>query len=128
MSRLDEIAEREKRATPGEWFSSDDAIEWSPKQMNSFVDRGAAIEPDIVVGGAQDEQGGAVGVIRNEDATFIAHARQDIPWLLSNIRAAIRHIDATLTEHAGDIPRGELVRAWDLLEGRAKTTEVSDGR
>lgn len=52
----------------------------------------------------------------------------DLAWFITNTTNAIRHIDATLEKHDGDIPRGELVKVWDLLEGRAtEQTEKRDG-
>lgn len=122
MSRLDEIAGREKLATPPPWnidaVMSDVIFRTQPASKVHLNSTGAwLVGPDV-----------RSLHKASRDADFVGHARQDVPWLLSNIRAAIRHIDATLEKHAGDIPRGELVRVWDLLEGRAKTTEVSDGR
>ncbi|MDD5059434.1 MAG: hypothetical protein PHQ60_16375 [Sideroxydans sp.] len=49
----------------------------------------------IVEGGCQDEQGGAVGVLRSADADFIAAARADVPDLLAEVerlRAVLRRI------------------------------------
>lgn len=120
MSRLDEIAEREKRATPGEWnidtVMADVIFRTQPASKVHLNSTGAwLVGPDV-----------RSLHKASRDADFVGHARQDVPWMLTNIRTAIAHIDATLTEHAGDIPRGELVRVWDLLEGRAKTTEASD--
>ncbi len=67
------------KLTPAPWESTNDAVPYSPKQKNSFSDCGASIYGlngcEVVIGGAQDEQGGAVGVLNNEDAAFIALAR-----------------------------------------------------
>jgi hypothetical protein len=81
------------KATPGPWYSDNWANEWEPQQRTPFEDAGATItrhpngasrkrEDDVVVGGNQDEQGGAVGVLRNADAAFIAAARTALPELL----------------------------------------------
>lgn len=64
-------------ATPGPWEVEGEAIPFHPKQRNEFADQGAGIsfakgKGEIVVGGAQDEQGGAVGILSNEDAAHIA--------------------------------------------------------
>lgn len=95
------IEDRLAKATPGPWYSSNDAVPWRKDQRLPFDDKGAWVKTcpcdenadegprdakDIVVGGAQDEQGGAVGVLSNEDAAFIAHARTDIAALLEEVR------------------------------------------
>ncbi len=65
-------------ATQGEWVA-DEATPYT-SDMGPFDDFGASVYADhlygkaIVVGGAQDEQGGAVGVLTNEDARYIALA------------------------------------------------------
>lgn len=65
------------KLTPAPWIATE-AIEWHPKQRGSFTDRGAFImhgDRVVVEGGLQDEQGGAVGVLKQVDAEFIALAR-----------------------------------------------------
>ena len=66
--------------TPTPWKLGDlPIVEYNPRSHNSlFHERGGSImagdDADIVVGGCQDEQGGAVGVLRNADAEFIVRA------------------------------------------------------
>lgn len=78
----------EQAATKGPWFSSGDAVPWRPGQRSPFSDVGAAIgtnegEGDVVAGGLQDEQGGAVGVLLNDDANLIVAARNALPALIA---------------------------------------------
>lgn len=51
----------------GPWVSSNDAVPWTPRQRSAFDDLGASISTrdgsEIIVGGLQDEQGGAVGAL-----------------------------------------------------------------
>jgi hypothetical protein len=102
-----EALRRAERATSGPWYSSGDAVEWSPKQKSSFDECGAGIATkpgedcwggDVVQGGAQDEQGGAVGVLRNDDAEFIAHAREDVPRLARALLEAEAELEACVSE------------------------------
>lgn len=120
-----EIRERAAAATPGPWVQDGDAIPWSPRQRSPFIDQGANIEcvkpADngstifIVMGGAQDEQGGAVGVLTNEDAAFIAHARTDIPALLADNEALEERLrEALLAETFRDLAPYVTVEASDL--------------
>ena len=93
--RLAEIKARCEAATPGPWRFSE-AHEWQEGD-GPFDDWGADIQrdadgDDVVVGGAQDEQGGAVGVLRNEDAEFIAASREDVPWLLTEVERLERRV------------------------------------
>jgi len=92
---LGPIRERCDAATLGPWYSTGDAVPWTADQKDDFTDQGAGIstvpggsryEGDIVRGGSQDEQGGAVGVLDNADAAFMAHARTDVPALLAEVK------------------------------------------
>lgn len=77
-----------EQATPGLW-EADEACAYQPG-MGPFDDYGASITSDnveVVVGGAQDEQGGAVGVLSNQDAAYIVAAQpQTVLSLLNRIR------------------------------------------
>ena len=84
MSHIDDIQARVDAATGGPWEATS-CRPWSSRQQSPFDDYGASID-DVVVGGAQYEQGGAVGILLPEDAQFIAHARADVPWLLEAVR------------------------------------------
>lgn len=90
--RLQDIKKRADAATDGPWEIEGKAVPWNAKQESPFVDQGAGI-CGVIVGGSQDEQGGAVGILKNEDAAFIANARQDIPDLLEEIAFLREAID-----------------------------------
>ena len=71
--------------TPTPWFTDEGAMPYNPKaNVPAFSDCGASIwanNPEnkdypieIVIGGAQDEQGGAVGFLNNDDARFAVRA------------------------------------------------------
>jgi len=70
---LCDLAKLSEEATPGNWVSDEGAREY----CGPFSEEGASIYLSddettyIVIGGQQDEQGGAVGILRNEDAAFI---------------------------------------------------------
>lgn len=70
----DQLRKLAQAATPGVWEAGD-AQPWQQGQ-GPFDDWGASITSlsgvEIVTGGAQDEQGGAVGVLTNENAAYIA--------------------------------------------------------
>lgn len=92
---LKAIQERLDNATPGVW-----TYEGGSDGKNVYLHQpeGASIvvgddeyQTEVVVGGVQDEQGGAIGVLRNADARFIAHAHQDIPALLEHIKTLNHH-------------------------------------
>ncbi len=74
--RIEQIKERESKATKGEWFT--DVCNSGPSCWCRTIGnkRGSdALENCII-------PGGSVGAV---DAEFIAHARQDIPWLLDQL-------------------------------------------
>jgi hypothetical protein len=97
VSRLDEIEARLKAATPGPWYSDGEAKEWSEKSsyddsmgMGIYKevpkDKFGCSTKDIVVGGCQDEQGGAIGVLSEADADLISSAPDDLAWLISEVK------------------------------------------
>jgi len=57
------------------WKIDYEAIPWSKRQKSPFDDEGAGISDcnneEVVVGGSQDEQGGAIGVLDNTRANRI---------------------------------------------------------
>jgi hypothetical protein len=93
-TQLDEIKAREEKATPGPWFATV-AHEWEPTGSND--EYGASIDAyppgvpphdsfgPVVMGGHGQKVSGAVGVLLNNDAQFIAHAREDVPALVAEI-------------------------------------------
>lgn len=94
MGRLEDIKERTENATPGPWEVKEESIldsgltlteKWvhAPAWMRLVV-RAASNYPAVTHRGEQDFA----------DMTFIAQARDDIPWLLDEIerlRAALEH-------------------------------------
>jgi hypothetical protein len=78
------------------------AILYNPHQRNPFTDQGASLHDrdgnDIVIGGSQDEQGGAVGIVTNEYADRLrdcynacagmADSAKDIEYLKETERLA----------------------------------------
>jgi hypothetical protein len=79
-----ELLEAAEKATPRPWEHDHAAIPWKARQRSPFIDQGATIssgagKESVVVGGCQDEQGGAVGVLLNEDAAYIVTACNNAP-------------------------------------------------
>lgn len=75
MTRLDEIKARAETATPGQWLSV----------------RSVSVEVD-------DGRGSIFSVANQRDATFIAHARSDVPWLVSEVERLDAALRAAWTE------------------------------
>ena len=73
MSREDEIREREQKATKGPWW-----FDYTAYQMRGRKD--VCVTEDI---------------ISPDDQTFIAHAREDVPWLLSEVARLRRELEET---------------------------------
>lgn len=74
MSRLDDIKAREAAATEGPWF-------YRPLVLGA--------PSTTVMSGDRQVGYFSVGQAIPTDATFIAHARQDIPWLVERIDAVL---------------------------------------
>ena len=130
-------------ATPGPWASDGMANPWKPSQRSPFADQGASIETmcdvedrhwpgekTIVVGGVQGEQGGAVGVLYNEDAKFIAASRSIVPRQAAQMRALIEalqeiavlpvfHDEDGLTINIGVCAQEALEAAAAMMSGDA---------
>lgn len=88
---LDELERMVAEATPGPWRVYGKAVPYSRRQKSPFDDCGAGIMADdvhIIIGGEQDEQGGAVGILRNEDARLIATVVNALPALIERVRRA----------------------------------------
>lgn len=132
---LDELELLEKAATPGEWISGD-ANPWSPRQRSPFDDYGASIwigdgedQTFVVEGGAQDEQGGAVGVLKNEDVKLITALRNVAPALfaeLRQLRAALEAVEWM------DDPNGYKfcpwcgVQSWKMYDDHPEKLHAAD--
>lgn len=68
MTRIEEIEAREKAATPGRWIVTDDGIETTFSGYHIVVTDNGYYPPS------------------KNDADFIANAREDIPFLLSEVK------------------------------------------
>jgi hypothetical protein len=69
-----EIRERAEQATPGPWYHEDIRSGWSLNYRGS--------KPD----GEQDGWLADFGIAHGEkDSAFVAHAREDVPWLLTRL-------------------------------------------
>jgi hypothetical protein len=95
-------------ATEGPW-EADQAQPWV-SGMGPFDDWGASVTTQgtvIIQGGAQDEQGGAVGVLLNEDAAYIAAAN---PQVLLTLLTELDSCDQALaaTEHLQQLSESHL--------------------
>jgi len=85
------------QATPRPWHVDSSSIqEWTPRQRDPFSDWGGGIEagPEddaitIIQGGAQDEQGGAVGILREADRALIVRAVNAHDELLAALKALV---------------------------------------
>lgn len=94
MSRVDDIRARAEAATQGPW-----AI-WHDLDHRGFTTVGDAESYDeILANGECEESNPTAHVYVEEDAEFIAHAREDVPWLLE-------HVDRLLEERAEAWERG----------------------
>lgn len=131
--RLRAIHERLDAATIGPWESDEGAVPYDPKaRVPAFSENGASIvvagDDVICVGGQQDEQGGVVGFVRNEDAAFAAHAREDVPWLLSEVAALERERDEALATvervRAAILARAEFIEQDRTSWGWRDTAET----
>lgn len=97
---LEAIKAREKAASPGPWNVVGECLPlgkgWQDGGEGSSIES-PIIEYEnptpphcyevIIQGGADDEQGGAVGILKQENSEFIAHSRQDIPALIAEVEA-----------------------------------------
>ena len=75
---LDHLEKLNKNRTQGKWESDNRAMVFNPRKQNPFHESGAGINInqniEICIGGMQDEQGGAIGFLKNEDAECAAEA------------------------------------------------------
>ena len=78
MKRLDEIEARANAATEGPWEEGERCV---------FTLGGAPVVSDDVIHYVHGMAG--EGVCHGEDAEFIAHARTDVPALVSALRAVL---------------------------------------
>ena len=108
MSRLDEIKARADVATPGPWHAWDRGIGWE-------VHKGEECAPGC--GRSCDALNGEVrDTFTRADAEFIAAAREDEPWLVSEVERLTAERDAL----AAQVARVEaLAGQWERLADTA---------
>jgi hypothetical protein len=83
VSRLDEIRARLEAATPGPWYAESFAGIFSAAERLREVDESGSLvadDPLCVVGDC---------INTDSDTEFIAHAPEDIAWLLKVAEAAL---------------------------------------
>ena len=96
QARLTEIEGRTNAATPGPWEADEDGDVWSPSE------------------GITDPHPSPT------DALFIAHAREDVPWLVVKLRAALV-CNGVVEKRHGDV-RAHLNK-WLLQAGPGHALE-----
>lgn len=130
MDRLEEIREREQAATPGSWNIDRDG------QIRSGIILVAGCNPIIRNGELWSD---GIRYPNSSNAEFIAHTREDIPYLLSEIdhlkdieqkRDAywgnvINSVQELVMEKEGEIDR--LTARVEALEGAIRAFESSTG-
>ncbi len=79
--RLEEIKQREAKATPGPWQQKDRYKVWGPCRHHRDCSHMQKVA-DIAFHANTQFEG------TKDDAEFIAHARHDIPYLLRRLEAA----------------------------------------
>ena len=90
--RLNEIRARAEAATPGEWAArKDQFIEWFG--IVALNDEHWSTVTTWPVLSGDNDYGPAGGITNAADATFIAHAREDIPYLLAEVERLREELD-----------------------------------
>lgn len=86
---LDEIEQRANAATPGPWRIVRDQTDgfYGEEAYDIHAGDGST----VAQGGTLEDGGPSVGACYHEDAEFIAHAREDIPALIAEVKR-LRHI------------------------------------
>lgn len=94
--RLREIEERVSKATPGPWYAHNPDDDYSanvflvaitPEEPNPWWDGPSESQKVVAITLTQFPRLASVADGRwEENAGFIAHAREDVPWLLSLLR------------------------------------------
>jgi len=112
-ARLDEIEKRANAATPGEWRTQSYVVDAQTGEEVGAWSRGNLAERRRVVLADTStfivvELGPAA---RWADADFIAHARQDVPDLVAEVRRLHEQIGREITQ------RGMAMAAWGARDG-----------
>lgn len=92
MSRLDEIKARTEAATEGPW-STEQEVGGAIRVGNE--DAWACVTMTTLGSGGEFDN-------QKADADFVAHAREDVPWLESRLREAIELIGDLAHARAAD--------------------------
>lgn len=126
-SREEAIQARVDAATPGPWWGGGDRSKRGSADRYGLVgrlsDRGTGNAIAVLSG---------VGMDRVADAEFIAHAREDIPYLLAKNAELRTRIDQALACYGPDpslglgVPRYRSADAFLIAIRAALTTEVAD--
>ena len=82
-TRLDEIRERVEAATPGPWFV--DGPEFGGLWVTAYRDGESIAGGQPVHPSHKDQSFAVMAGLGDEDAAFIAAAREDVPFLLAEI-------------------------------------------
>ena len=93
MSRLEEIRERESKATPGPWGYRQAVGGQIPCHGSK-----AHFSKARICGGPECVRVGVVDSGEMADLEFIAHAREDIPWL----RGEVERLNQALKRKGGE--------------------------
>lgn len=110
-ARLAEIQQRADAATPGKWL-----VAWDSCDCGNGMgcDHGAFIEGIKVADGKLILE---VNYAGNLDLEFIAHARQDIPWLLQQLAAQdARHQSAMASAVRAERERCAAIAEDELVD------------
>ena len=86
MGRIEEIREREAKATAGEWY-------WENNLLLTNDPKFLVMKPFY-----DDDTGEVMTCIFQNDAEFIAHSRADIPFLLAEIERLTKERDAAVKD------------------------------
>lgn len=99
-ARIDEITERANAATAGPWAK----YPYMSYGAHHADIRGDVQGPTFTLVAEILDMGprGAEGIA---DAEFIAHAREDVPWLVEQLREALLRMDAVSPRKSGAIAR-----------------------
>ena len=116
--RLDNIKRREASATPGPWYRC------SPTKRGGFTFGESEIIADLVnvtvVGWNGFDSAGGTKAQKRCNARFIAHSRQDIPYLLRRLEAAEALLRLKVVNPFAETPGVvEAVMAWEKAKEEA---------
>lgn len=121
---LGELRRMLAEATPGPWEMDGEAIPYRPRQRSAFADQGAGIragEIEIVIGGCQDEQGGAVGILKEEDARLIVSAINALPVIIDLAEWAAKY-----KGWVEPLPEDSGRAKWELHQARIQIKDLHD--